>query len=65
MNLLDDVVKKLYRGEHLEAKYHDHSLSGNWAGCRECHIQGDWVLIYRIEGGFLILRRTGSHSDVF
>ena len=65
MNLLDSVVKELCQGEHLEAKYHDHPLSGNWVGCRECHIQGDWVLIYEIEVETLILRRTGSHSDVF
>ena len=64
MNLLEDVVSKLCRGEKLEGK-EDHPLSGYWKGCRDCHIKGDWVLIYRIEDQYLILRRTGSHSDVF
>ena len=64
-NCLDDVVGKLCHGEKLEDKYYDHRLSGNWADCRECHVESDWVLIYRIEDGMLILLRTGSHSDVF
>ncbi len=64
MVLLEDVVSKLCRGEKLEGK-EEHPLSGRWNGCRDCHIRGDWVLIYRIEDQYLILRRTGSHSDVF
>ena len=64
MNLLDDVVGMLCRGEKLEGK-EDHPLSGKWKGCRDCHIKGDWVLIYKIKGHYLILRKTGSHSDVF
>lgn len=64
MALLDDVVGKLCRGEKMEDKK-DHPLSGYWEGCRDCHIKGDWVLIYQSKGRFLILRRTGSHSDVF
>ena len=52
-------------GEKLEDRYYDHRLSGEWADCRDCYIESDWVLIYRIEEGMLILLRTGSHSDVF
>ena len=63
-DLLDDVVRKLCRGEQLAARHHNHPLSGNWDGCWECHITGDWVLIYQIEDEALILRRTGSHSDL-
>lgn len=65
LKALDDVVEKLCRGERLGRKYHDHKLSGKWKGCRECHINGDWVLVYRKEDQYLILRRTGSHDDVF
>jgi len=65
MNCLDDVGGKICRGERLEDKYYDHRLSGDGGGHRECHIESDWVLIYRIEDGYLILRRTGSHSDMF
>ncbi|MDR3244603.1 MAG: type II toxin-antitoxin system YafQ family toxin, partial [Elusimicrobiota bacterium] len=51
----------------LEQKYQDHSLKGNYAGFRECHIQPNWLLIYRINHNLLILAltRTGSHSDLF
>ena len=53
--------------EPLPPKYKDHSLSGEFVGCRECHIQPDWLLVYQKEGQdlYLILVRTGSHSDIF
>lgn len=44
---------------------HDHSLTGNWADSRDCHIEPDWLLIYRIADSTLHLERTGSHSDLF
>lgn len=55
----------LAKGEILPANYKDHALTGNWIGHRECHIQSDWLLIYRIENGVLVLTltRTGTHSD--
>lgn len=67
ISLLKDIVTKLANGETLDAKYKDHSLAGNWAGHRECHIQPDWLLIYRYEEDVLILTlaRTGTHSDLF
>ena len=45
----------------------DHDLTGNWRGHRECHIQPNWLLIYRVEGDVLVLTlsRTGTHSDLF
>ena len=67
MTLLDDVVKKLSNGEILPAKHHDHPLHGDKRGYRDCHIQGDWVLIYKIDKGILtlILSETGTHADLF
>lgn len=67
MKLLDDLIRALARGEKLPAKHKDHALKGRWAGHRECHIQPDWLLIYRIEGDILVLTlvHTGSHSDLF
>lgn len=67
LDLLKDIVTKLANGESLEAKYKDHPLSGDWAGHRECHIQPDWLLVYRIEYDVLVLTltRTGTHSDLF
>lgn len=64
---LFEVVEHLANGEALEDKYRDHDLSGNYKGCRECHIEPDWLLIYEIDNGVLILMlyRVGSHSDLF
>jgi mRNA interferase YafQ len=45
---LDDVIRILARDETLPEKYRDHLLTGNWKGHRECHIQPDWLLIYKI-----------------
>lgn len=59
------VIRKLVKGEPLEEKYRDHALANNWAGSRDCHIEPDWVLIYRPEEETLYLERTGSHSDLF
>ncbi len=67
MKLMDEVVTKLSNGEKLPEKNRDHALVGNYAGCRECHITPDWLLIYEIDNGELILylTRPGSHSDLF
>jgi mRNA interferase YafQ len=62
---LKDIIDKLFRGSSLAPKHHDHALSGEWKGHRECHIEPDWILIYRLTGEELILERTGSHSDLF
>ena len=65
--LLDDIIRKLSKGEPLPEKNKDHALSGDWIGHRECHIQPDWLLVYRIEDNVLVLTlaRTGTHSDIF
>jgi mRNA interferase YafQ len=67
MDLLDNIIRALSRGEKLPEKNKDHDLSGDWVGCRECHIQPDWLLIYRIEDDVLVLTltRPGTHSDLF
>ena len=65
--LLSAVVDKLARCETLEARYRDHNLTGKYAGFRECHVQPDWLLVYRIDEKeiILFLSRTGTHSDLF
>lgn len=65
--LLGAVVDSLAAGEVLPERHKDHSLAGDYAGCRECHIAPDWLLIYEVSDGELILylTRTGSHSDLF
>jgi len=67
IDLLDDIIRKLARGETLPEKNKDHELGGDWIGHRECHIQPDWLLVYRIEDDVLVLTlsRTGTHSDLF
>lgn len=67
LSLLSDVVDTLAQGIPLPEKYKDHSLIGNYKGCRECHITPDWLLIYEISDNELILylTRTGTHSDLF
>ena len=67
MDLLQAVVDVLRVPDALPQKNRDHSLTGNYTGCRECHIQPDWLLIYEISEDtlFLYLTRTGSHSDLF
>ena len=67
IQLIQEVVRKLSNGETLEPKYKDHPLSGDYIGCRECHITPDWLLIYEIYEDELILylTRTGTHSDLF
>ena len=64
---LRSVVGRLAAEEALDARHRDHALSGVYAGYRECHIRPDWLLIYRVERGDLILAltRTGTHADLF
>ena len=67
LDLLDEVVNKLANKEELPTKNRDHGLTGKYPGFRECHIQPDWLLVYRVEEQELILflSRTGTHSDLF
>lgn len=67
ISLLTEIIKKLANGEPLLPKNRDHALIGNYVGCRECHITPDWLLIYEIDNGevILYLTRTGTHSDLF
>jgi mRNA interferase YafQ len=62
---LRTVIETLAQGRTLPARYRDHQLKGMFKDCRECHIEGDWLLVYRIEGQALQLVRTGTHSDLF
>jgi mRNA interferase YafQ len=62
---LDRVVDRLRLGMMLDSKHRDHPLQGKWTGWRECHIQSNWVLVYKIVNEEVIVDRTGTHSDVF
>ena len=67
LDLLRQVVNTLAEEKPLERQYRDHELTGDYAGFRECHIQPDWLLVYRVERQELelFLFRTGTHSDLF
>lgn len=62
---LKPVIHRLIAEEPLDAAYRDHKLIGNWQGRRECHIEPDWLLIYKLESERIVFERTGSHSDLF
>ncbi|MCD7956650.1 MAG: type II toxin-antitoxin system YafQ family toxin [Lachnospiraceae bacterium] len=63
--LLNEVIDLLAKQVPMPKKYKDHELRGEYAGCRECHITPDWLLIYEIYKEELVLRlmRTRTHSD--
>lgn len=67
MEMLEKVIDALMAEQPLPERCHDHGLTGNYAGFRECHILPDWLLIYAIDKGKLILTasRTGTHADLF
>ena len=66
-SLLEKVIDDLLAGKQLDKKHLDHELTGKYAGFRECHIQSDWLLIYRKNEETMVLTamRTGTHSDLF
>ncbi len=65
MSLLQQAVDTLRIPAQLPAKNRDHILTGDYSGYRECHIEPDWLLIYRQVGNELRLDRTGTHADLF
>ena len=59
------LVRTLLAGTPLDPIHRDHKLSGNYVGRRDCHIEADWLLIYRVEAYNLFFERMGTHSDLF
>ena len=62
---LKSIVELLLAKQALPPKNKDHQLGGNWIGHRDCHIEPDWILIYKLLHDELRLERTGTHSDLF
>jgi len=60
-----EVIRILMEGRELPEKYRDHPLRGRWTNRRDCHLEPDWILIYKITLEELRLERTGTHSDLF
>ena len=59
------IVRSLLAGETLDPIHRDHRLVGAFAGRRDCHIEADWLLIYRVDPDRIFFERMGSHSDLF
>jgi mRNA interferase YafQ len=59
------ILRSLMEEEELDPIHRNHKLIGNWLGRRECHVESDWLLIYKIENDRIIFERTGNHSDLF
>ncbi len=60
-----DLIALLQLEEPLPLRNRDHALTGNWLGWRDCHLEPDWLLIYKRSSDELTLGRTGTHSDLF
>ena len=59
------ILRSLVAGEQLDPIHRDHKLVGNYQGRRECHIEADWLLIYKLKENRIIFERTGTHLDLF
>jgi mRNA interferase YafQ len=65
LSQLETVIDTLRAGRPLPPARRDHPLKGDYADCRECHLQPDWLLIYQVSDTELVLVRTGTHADLF
>ena len=59
------IATTLLQGDTLDTIHRDHKLIGNYSGRRECHIESDWLLIYKVNENIVVFERMGSHSDLF
>jgi len=59
------VMRTLADEVSLEPKHRDHNLVGNHVGCRECHVEPDWLLIHTVGDDWIRFERTGTHADLF
>lgn len=67
INKLFEVISTIAEGKNLDSKYRDHNLNGDYAGCRECHVEPDWLLVYEVMDNVLVLMiyRVGTHAELF
>lgn len=65
MAKLRRVLQLLIDTDPLPARLRDHPLRGEWSGCRDLHIEPDWLLIYRHDDEMVVFERTGTHADLF
>ena len=59
------IIRTILEGKKLDPIHREHRLIGDYKGRRECHVESDWLIIYKVEKGIIIFERTGTHSDLF
>jgi len=59
------IIRTLIDGKPLDPIHRNHKLTGDYQGRWECHIESDWLLVYKVEEKRITFERTGSHSDLF
>ena len=65
LSKLRGIMQKLIDQKPLEPRHRDHPLAGNYVDRRECHVESDWLLIYKLGEEWILFERTGTHSDLF
>lgn len=65
MSKIKDIIEDLINEKPLAAKHKNHKLKGNFVGYWECHIEPDWLLVYKKDDKHIYFARTGTHSDLF
>jgi len=65
LDKLKILLRTLLEGKQLDPLHRDHKLIGKFQGRRECHIEADWLLVYKVDHEKVIFERTGTHSDLF
>jgi mRNA interferase YafQ len=65
LDKLKVVIRSLVAGEALDPIHREHKLVGSYRGRRECHIESDWLLVYKVARGLIIFERTGTHAELF
>jgi mRNA interferase YafQ len=65
MEKLKIIICSLAGEDQIDPIHRDHKLLGDWQGRRECHVESDWIMIYKMEEERVIFERTGTHADLF
>ena len=65
MDELREIMTKMIEGEDLAPGRRPHPLRGDYQDCMECHLGGDWLLIWRATAEEIVFVRTGTHADLF
>ena len=65
LDKLKIIMRTLIAERPLDPLHRDHRLVGSYRGRRECHIESNWLLVYKLDGETIIFERTGTHSDLF